>query len=138
MFLRFVFDLLPKNKLISLVVVLFVGALYAHTLSSFHSKRFREIPYDSHTVEIIQKLAEFKTDTAVLSFSSNWQFSPGLNFYKQTQGLNWLPKIEKAPIDTNAQFLLVFEEDLPLLNHQKLVPLLQFPEEHIYLYKQEP
>jgi hypothetical protein len=138
MFLRFVFDFLPKNKLILFVVILFVGALYVHTLSSFHSKRYREIPYDSHTVEIIQKLAEFKIDTTVINFSSNWQFSPGLNFYKQTQCLNWLPKIEKAPIDTNAQFLLVFEEDLPLLNHQKLVPLLQFTKEHIYLYKQEP
>ena len=138
MFLRFVFDLLPKNKLILFVVMLFVGTLYVHTLFSFHSKRYREIPYESHTVEIIQKLAEFKTDTAVLSFSSNWQFSPSLNFYKQTQGLNWLPKIEKAPIDTHAQFLLVFEEDLPLLNHQKIAPLLQFPEEQIYLYRQKP
>jgi hypothetical protein len=138
MFLRFVFDLLPKNKLILLVVLLFVGSLYVHTLSSFHSKRYREIPYDSHTVEIIQKLAEFKTDNAVLSFSANWQFSPSFNFYKQTQGLNWFPKLEKAPIDTHAQFLLVFEEDLSLLNGQKLTPLLQFPEEGIYLYKHKP
>jgi len=138
MFLRFVFDLLPKNKLILLVVLLFVGSLYVHTLSSFHSKRYREIPYDSHTVEIIQKLAEFKTDNAVLSFSANWQFSPSFNFYKQTQGLNWFPKLEKAPIDTHAQFLLVFAEDLSLLNGQKLTPLLQFPEEQIYLYRQKP
>jgi hypothetical protein len=134
-FLRFIFDLLPNNKLILFIVILFVGSLFVHTLSSFHPKRYREIPYDSHTIEIIQKLAEFKNENEVLSFSANWQFSPGLNFYKQTQCLNWLPKIEKAPIDTNAQFLLVFEEDLPQLNTLSLQQHLFFAEDGVYLFE---
>jgi hypothetical protein len=113
-----------------------IGLLYFHTVSSYDSNRYREVPYDSHHHEILAKLkSEIKDENVPIDLSANWQVGPSLNFYKKTKHLNWLPEIKRDSIRTNAQYLLVFEEDFPNINRDSLNELLAYPKEGLYLFK---
>ncbi len=135
-FLLFIYTIIPLKPVYLTFSIGFVGLLYFHTINATQPKRFREIPYDCHTDEILATLATYSKSNEVLDFSANWQFSPSFNFYQETQGLNWLPKLERSPIDTNAQFLLLFEEDFAVLDTQNMQTLLSYPEEEIALIQQ--
>ncbi len=113
-----------------------IGLLFYHTITSFDSKKYREVPYDSHHHEILAKLQnEVKDEKTELDFSANWQVGPALNFYKKTKFLNWLPKTGRDKIRSNAKYLLVFDEDLENLNMDSLEIQLSYPNEGLHLLK---
>lgn len=132
------FRLLIHYKLLKIPTLL-VGfgissLLFYHTINSYQSARFREIPYDSHQHEILKTLDSIATDkNQVLNISANWQLGPSLNFYKKTQNLIWLPETKRDPIRPNVKYLLVFEEEMNILPKDSFGIVLYYPEDNLYL-----
>ncbi|OYU97637.1 MAG: hypothetical protein CFE21_04920 [Bacteroidetes bacterium B1(2017)] len=109
--------------------------LFAHTLYSYNGMRFREIPYDCHHYEILSVLEKETKTNEVLNLSANWQVGPALNFYRKTKNLSWMPIITRDTLNTKANYLIVFDEDLPKLQTDSLQELLAYPQEGLYVYK---
>jgi hypothetical protein len=135
LFIRFLSSIKPIQFVVLIFAYSFSAVLFFHTISSFDRMRFREIAYDSHHHEILDRLAhEVKDTNKELDLSANWQVGPSLNFYRKTKNLNWLPQINRDPVRRNAKYLLVFEDDLVNLNKDSLSPLLSYPEDGVYLF----
>lgn len=87
---------------------------------------------------IDQDRAQYNPD-GVITLGNNWLMEPSLNFYRITRGLDWLAEVQRGTIkQSDADYMYVFEKDLPGYDSAYYDVLARFPDTKTVLLRIKP
>lgn len=82
-----------------------------------------EWAYDSETKNMIQTLADYRATNpdqfTKINLGVNWLFEPTINFYRETQQLDWLSPVDRKGISEANQYLYIFEKEFKKMDMSK-------------------
>ncbi|MBC8146669.1 MAG: hypothetical protein H8E98_01655 [Bacteroidetes bacterium] len=100
---------------------------------------YPEWKYDMETKNMIQKLVTYqeKNDAGVdkIKLGTNWVFEPTINYYRQTQGIDWLIPADRNGITENDDYYYIFKDELKQLNPADYEVIFEFDEINTVLLK---
>jgi hypothetical protein len=87
------------------------GLLVIAFALQIQSSSFRVWRYDADTSHIFSIIEQRKNNSGPIRLGVSWVLEPALNFYRVTQGANWLEPVRRDGFDGDRQYYLVTEED---------------------------
>ena len=95
--------------------------------------------YDMETKNMIQKLVlDHRIDRSgqeKIKLGINWLFEPTINFYRQTQGIDWLLPADRNGITENDDYYYIFNDELNQLHSTDYKVIYEFKRTGTWLLK---
>jgi len=114
------------SKIILLPAFLFALASVLNFSSAANTDYVLEWQHEADTRLMLSDIHELnkETDSAgKLTLGISWVFEPAVNFYIQTQNLNWLEPVDRGGVNRECDFYFVLPEhaDSVLMNNKQLI-----------------
>jgi Dolichyl-phosphate-mannose-protein mannosyltransferase len=98
-----------------------------------------EWEYDSETKNMIRKLEAYHSMNGSgqrkIKLGIDWLFEPTINFYRQTQGIDWLMPADRNGIKEDDDYYYIFKTDLNILNSADYTVIFKFKRTNTCLLK---
>lgn len=116
----------PRVLVLALPIA-FASIISWHFYKSFNSGTCYTWPFDGHNdevLELINRDRQINFPDRAVKMSNSWLMEPSLNFYRVTHHYDWLVKVTRNPINTDASdYIYALESDIGAIqisNHTKL------------------
>ncbi len=136
----FILYLNDKFKRITHIVVLSLAILSSTSfLLKADLRSCSEWGFDMETKNMIIKLTKYHTnnnpDSEKIKMGTNWLFEPTINFYRQTNNINWLIPADRSGISPEDDYFYIFKDELYQLNPENFKILFEFNKTNTLLLK---
>jgi hypothetical protein len=111
------------------VTGLMAFAFTFHTFRSFSSDTYLDWDYERDTRKVMEILKEDVQKTGIqgnVTVGITWLFEPTMNFYRQTDRLNWLNPLTREGPAVKADYYYVMRDDLKIIPVNTLRPVILF------------
>ena len=86
-------------------------------------------------IEKIREMIDKSKDSEKIKMGTNWLFEPTINFYRQTNNINWLIPADRSGISPEDDYFYIFKDELYQLNPENFKILFEFNKTNTLLLK---